>query len=380
MKERATIRMNPFEREPAALKRQVHAAAKRVLKSGYYILGPEVEAFEQEWSTYTRINHTVGVGNGLDALELGLRAIGIGRGDEVITTAMTAFATVLAIHRAGATPIIADIDPGTALLSIDSASSLVTERTKAVIFVHLYGRAGNMPEWQTFSNQHGLHLIEDCAQAHGARIGGRHVGSFGIFGAFSFYPTKNLGGVGDGGAFVTGDAELAAKVRSLRNYGQKNRYEHSDWGMNSRLDEIQAATLRAKLTWLDRATARRRQVATLIRGGLKELEGISLLKEAASPEEDVHHLFVVRVREREKTMERLAERGIDSLIHYPVPSHKQHPLISSSPATHLPNAENFAQHCFSLPASPWMTWVEVRRLTATLRTVFEPARTPPTAR
>lgn len=363
--------MNPFEREPAALKRKVHAATKRVLQSGYYILGPEVEAFEQEWSTYTGINHTVGVGNGLDALELGLRAIGIGPGDEVITTAMTAFATVLAIHRAGATPVIADIDSDTALVSMDSASSLVTKRTKAVIFVHLYGRAGNMPEWRRFTNEHGLHLIEDCAQAHGAKIAGRHVGSFGIFGAFSFYPTKNLGGVGDGGAFVTGDEALAAKVRSLRNYGQRNRYEHADWGMNSRLDEIQAAILRTKLTWLDRTTARRRQVATLLRRDLQQVEGISLLKEAESPEEDVHHLFVVRVREREKTMERLAEHGIGSLIHYPVPSHKQHPLMSKLPTAPLPDAEKFSQHCFSLPASPWMTRLEARQVSVTLRKILD---------
>lgn len=372
MRREHTIRMNPFDREPRALKKQVESAVKRVLKSGHYILGPEVEAFEHEWSTFTGTHHTVGVGNGLDALELGMRALGIGPGDEVITTAMTAFATVLAIHRVGATPIIADIEPETALLSLESARGLVTEKTKAVIFVHLYGRAGNMPEWLAFTKEHGLHLIEDCAQAHGARFNGRHVGSFGVFGAFSFYPTKNLGGVGDGGALVSNDQDLADKVRILRNYGQQNRYEHVEWGVNSRLDEMQAAILLARLEWLPIMTARRQRNAQVLRSNLDSLSGCKLLAAASKPEQDVSHLFVVRVRDRETVMRKLSSTGIETLIHYPIPSHRQAALGGESSVPELlVSAEQHSSECLTLPSSPWTTRPEIESLISRMSSVIE---------
>lgn len=368
MRREQIIRMNPFEREPRALKKQVESAVKRVLKSGYYILGPEVEAFEHEWSEFTGIPHTVGVGNGLDALELGMRALGIGPGDEVITTAMTAFATVLAIHRVGATPVIADIDADTALLSMESARSLVTEKTRAVIFVHLYGRAGNMPAWLAFTKEHGLHLIEDCAQAHGAKFDGQHVGSFGVFGAFSYYPTKNLGGVGDGGAFVSSHQGLADQVRILRNYGQRNRYEHIEWGANSRLDEMQAAILRAKLKWLPQLTSFRQQNVARFRSHLASFSGCELLVAAPNLEQDVSHLFVIRVQERESLIRKLAAAGIETLIHYPIPSQDQ-PALSRDSSSHknLGAAKRHAMECLTLPSSPWTTNKEILSIASEVR-------------
>lgn len=360
--------MNPFEREPRALKKQVESAVKRVLKSGYYILGPEVEAFEHEWSEFTGIPHTVGVGNGLDALELGMRALGIGPGDEVITTAMTAFATVLAIHRVGATPVIADIDADTALLSMESARSLVTEKTRAVIFVHLYGRAGNMPAWLAFTKEHGLHLIEDCAQAHGAKFDGKHVGSFGVFGAFSFYPTKNLGGVGDGGAFVSNSEELADQVRILRNYGQRNRYEHVEWGMNSRLDEMQAAILRARLKWLPMMTLQRRHNADLLRSQIERRGGVRLLSEALEPEQHVHHLFVIMSENRDRLATALFELAIETLVHYPITSDQQVPLQRQEQLSVPKTARTHGQTCLSLPINPWLSTSEISRLATSVLT------------
>lgn len=372
MKSLKPIRMNPFQREPRALKKQVHSAVRRVVKSGYFILGPEVEAFEQEWSDFTGITHSVGVGNGLDALELGMRALGIGPGDEVVTTAMTAFATVLAIHRVGATPVIADIDEDTALLSLDSVKTVITKRTKAIIFVHLYGRAGDLAEWVTFCHDNDLYLIEDCAQAHGAKVNGQHVGSFGVFGAFSFYPTKNLGGLGDGGALVTEDAEIARQVHTLRNYGQQNRYEHVAWGSNSRLDEIQAAILREKLKWLPEMNKNRRQNYELLRSLSDGLPELTFLAPVAGPEQHVNHLLVVRVTNRDMVMEKLGFSQIDTLIHYPIPSHLQKPLASSASAgAQLLHADRHAATCMTLPSSPWVSKSEISRIaTELLRAVL----------
>lgn len=355
--------MNPFEREPRQLKRRVNAAIKRVLESRHYVLGPEVAAFEQEWSAFTGIPHTVGVGNGMDALELGMRALGIGPGDEVITTAITAFATVVAIRRVGATPVIADIDPCSGLLSLDSVKTLLSSRTKAVIFVHLYGRAGNMPEWVSFTNEHSLYLIEDCAQAHGAKFDGKHVGSFGIFGAFSFYPTKNLGAVGDGGALVTSNEEVFNQVRVLRNYGQLNRYEHISWGANSRLDELQAAVLRARLEWLPAMNLKRQQNALLLRSLLESVPGCDLLDPVEEIEQDVSHLFVVRVQERDLMMRELQSSGIEVLVHYPIASHHQEAFeLEFSPSPNLEAAETHAQRCLTLPSSPWLRRSEAESL------------------
>lgn len=358
-----------FQNEPRALKREVRNATHRVLSSGQFILGSELEAFENAWSTYTGSEFTVGVGNGHDAIQLGLRALGIGAGDEVVTTAITAFATVQAIYNVGATPVIADIDPETALVSIDSVREKITSRTRAMVFVHLYGRAGDMELWVEFAESRGLYLIEDCAQAHGARFNQKHVGTFGVFGAFSFYPTKNLGGIGDAGALVTSDPSLYETVVKLRNYGQKNRYEHLVWGFNSRLDEIQAAVLRARLGWLEETNERRRAIEALLRDSLSGTTRIRLLSDVPDPRQHVHHLFVVTTPNRDAIRQELLSKGIKTLIHYPIPSHLQSPFLSSSGLVNLPAAEKHARECLSIMVDPWSTRRELARVSEQLKSL-----------
>jgi len=255
------ILMNDFKAEPEALREAMLVAAKRVLDSGWYVLGKEVESFECEWSQACGVAHGVGVGNGMDAIEIALRSLDIGQGDEVITTPMTAFATVLAILRAGAIPVLADIEPDTALLSIESVKRCISKSTKALVLVHLYGEVRDMQAWVDLCEEHGIALVEDCAQAHLATWQGKMAGAFGKAGAYSFYPTKNLGTLGDAGMLVTQDESIAKKASSLRNYGQSVRYHHPALGMNSRLDEMQAAILSVRLKWLPEFTKRRQEIA-----------------------------------------------------------------------------------------------------------------------
>lgn len=349
------ILMNDFKAEPPELRDAMLCAVRRVLESGWYVLGHEVEAFEKQWADACGMRHAVGVGNGMDAIEIALRAHDIGPGDEVITTPMTAFATVLAIIRAGATPVLADIDPQTALLSIESAGRCVTPRTKAVLLVHLYGQVRNMTAWLEFCTQHEIALIEDCAQAHLATWQGKVAGSFGVVGAYSFYPTKNLGAAGDAGALVTNDEGIAERAGRLRNYGQSVRYHHPELGMNSRLDEIHAAMLSERLKWLPEFTARRQQIAKAY------MEGIDtpLVCKLAHPEEPlshVYHLFVVTCFQRDALQAHLEKHGVQSLIHYPVPVHRQEPCraIARDPEG-LTNSDSHAATCLSLPCHPQMT-------------------------
>ena len=354
--------MNDFSKDPLALRIEVNKAMKRVVSSGHYILGPEVESFEREWSDWTGIDHAVGVANGLDAIVLGLEALGIGPGDEVITTSMTAFATVLGIYKTGAVPVIVDIDPKDALMSIQSAREGLSNRTKAVLLVHLYGRMPDMDNWVQFARENNIFLVEDCAQAHGSSYKGQKAGSFGVFGAYSFYPTKNLGGLGDGGAVVTRDADLAAKTRRLRNYGQVDRYNHADWGANSRLDEIQAAILRVRLRWLDRFVARRRTAAKMYADAFEGNDDFQTLSGPNSLGQHSYHLYVLRSSSRDRFISQLSAKKIQSLIHYPVAIHQQ-PVFPSwrVPAPEgLPHAEKHALECFSLPCHPGMSDSDVR--------------------
>ena len=357
-----TVRMSGFAAEGAELREAELAAVRGVLEAGRYILGPQVEAFEREGAARCGVAHAVGVGNGLDALVIGLRGLGIGPGDEVVTTPMTAFATVLAIRLAGATPVLADVDPGTALLDPASVERCLSARTRAVLPVHLYGRIGDMDRWLELCRGRSLALIEDCAQAHLARWKGRPAGSFGAFGAYSFYPTKNLGALGDAGALVTGDETLAKQARRLRNYGQEDRYRHTEAGVNSRLDELQAAILRVRLERLERWTARRREVAKQLRARLAN-PAVAPLQPAQAPEQDVHHLFVVRCEARDRLAEHLAKAGIESLIHYPVPAHEQPPgrELRRDPRG-LANAERHARICLSLPCHPQLSDEDVSRV------------------
>lgn len=356
------ILMNDFRAEPVELSQAVLEATQRVIASGWYVLGQEVRGFEQRWATVCGVAHGVGVANGMDAIEIALRVLGIGAGDEVVTTPMTAFATVLAVMRAGATPVLADIDPDTALLSPASVQRCLTRRTKAVLLVHLYGQLRGMAAWQTLCHEAGVALIEDCAQAHYATLGGRGAGSFGVAGAFSFYPTKNLGAVGDGGMLVTDDDRLARQASMLRNYGQSERYHHPLVGLNSRLDEVHAAMLSARMAWMDGFNARRRAVARAYREGLRHPE----VRLMAPPEEaaaHVHHLFVVTCGRRAALQAHLEAFGVQSLIHYPVPVHRQPPCraLRTDPQG-LPASERHADTCLSLPCHPQLADDEVAQV------------------
>ena len=356
------IALNDFAGEPEELRVAQMAAVERVLRSGWYILGPEVSAFESAWAARCGTAHAVGVGNGMDAIEIGLRALGIGAGDEVITTPMTAFATALAILRAGAKPVLADIDPATALLDPASVERCMGSRTKAVMPVHLYGRIGDMDAWSAWARSAGVALIEDCAQSHLAAWNGRPAGSFGRFGTYSFYPTKNLGATGDAGALVTSDDTLAASARMLRNYGQSTRYVHEVEGLNSRLDELQAALLRTKLDWIDAFTRRRREIASRYFSEIRN-DRIRMLDAPAHEENHVYHLFVVTTPERDALMAHLADHGVQSLIHYPVPVHRQAPCeaLRRDPRG-LRHADAHAATCLSIPCHPQMPDADVGRV------------------
>jgi len=331
------------------------AAMRRVLSSGQLVLGDEVLQFERGWADRCGVQYAIGVGNGLDAIEIGLRSVGIGPGDEVITTPMTAVATVLGILRAGAVPVLADIEPSTALISLPSVARCLTPRTKAVVLVHLYGQMRDLPKWVDFCQAHDLLLIEDCAQAHDAKYGHKVAGAWGVFGAYSFYPTKNLGALGDGGALVTNEFTVDDTARSLRNYGQRTRYVHDRLGLNSRLDELQAATLNGRLPSLAGWTNRRQQIADIYRAGIRSGH-VNLL---ASPEEDenhVYHLFVVTSDHRDELQNYLLDEGVETLIHYPVPAHRQAPLdhLARDPSG-LANSEHHAASCLSLPCRPTLS-------------------------
>lgn len=358
------ILMNDFKAEPAELRDEMLIAARRVLESGWYVLGNEVIAFEKQWAKVCGVVHGVGVGNGMDAIEIALRSMDIGPGDEVITTTMTAFATVLAILRAGATPVLADIDPQSALLSLESAQRCLGPRTKAIVLVHLYGQVRNMAAWSNFCRKSGIHLIEDCAQAHLAVSKGQMAGSFGVAGAYSFYPTKNLGTPGDAGMLITHDSTLAERAARLRNYGQSVRYHHPELGMNSRLDEIHAAILSVRLGYLPQFTNQRRYIAQKYREGIVN----SLVNQLAEPEEPsahVYHLYVINTPRRNELQAHLQTQGVQALIHYPVPVHEQEPckLLKHDPEG-LKMSEKHAEQCLSLPCHPQMTEKDIGQVIA----------------
>jgi dTDP-4-amino-4,6-dideoxygalactose transaminase len=356
------IHLNDFRAEPEELVRVEVAAAERVIRSGWYILGEELTRFEKAFGVWARLPRLAGVGNGMDAIEIGLRASGIGAGDEVVSTPMTAFASTLAILRAGATPVMADIDPETALLDLASVERCLTRRTKAVLLVHLYGRLPDMDAWSALCARHRIALLEDCAQAHGASWEGKSAGTFGLFGAFSFYPTKNLGALGDGGAVCMSTPEGDAAARVLRNYGQSDRYRHDAVGLNSRLDEMQAALLTERIAWLDRFLARRREIASAYDRRITN-PLVKPLAPARSLENHVYHLYVVRCEERDRLAAHLAGHGIQTLIHYPVPVHCQKPTqdLARDPAG-LAATERHASTCLSIPCHPQMSDSDVAKV------------------
>ncbi len=323
-------------------------AIKRVIDRAWFVLGPEVEAFEQEFALTSGSPHAVGVGSGTDALALVLRALGIGPGDEVITTPLSAAYTALAIVMVGARPVFADIDPERLTLDPAAAEQAITERTVALLPVHLYGQPADMPSLAALAKHKGLALVEDCCQAHLATCEGQPVGTWGVAGAFSFYPTKNLGALGDGGAVITRDPSLADHIRRLRNGGQSDRYHHVELGVNSRLDELQAAILRARLPRLAERTARRRLLAGRYRMALADSAVV------VPPEMDpghVYHLFPVRAQRRTPLQDRLRASGIETLVHYPVAIPRQPAFAATDPAD-CPEAVQAANEVLSLPLYP----------------------------
>ena len=339
----------------------VRAALDRVVASGWFVLGPEVSAFEREFAAAAGAAYAVGVGTGTDAIALILRALGIGPGDEVITTPLSAAYTALAVMTTGARPVFADIDPDRLTLSADAIDAAVTSRTRAVLPVHLYGQAADMEAILRIAAKHHVAVVEDCCQAHLATAQGRPVGTVGIAGAFSFYPTKNLGALGDGGAVVTNDAAIAGRIARLRNGGQRDRYYHELPGINSRLDEMQAAVLRARLPFLQNWTAQRRALAMRYRRSLGEASTTRPVREYDAGH--VYHLFVVRSERRAELQSHLAERGIQTLVHYPVPIPRQAALASVAPQI-CPEADRACGEVLSLPLHPGLSNHEVDEIAA----------------
>lgn len=326
----------------------VREAIERVVARGWYVLGPEVEAFEQEFARACGTTASVGVGTGTDAIALALMGLGIGRGDEVITSPLSAAYSALAILMAGARPVFADLDE--ARLTIDPAQleAAITPRTAAILPVHLYGQAADMDPILEIASRHHLAVVEDCAQAHLTTYKGRPVGTLGNAAAFSFYPTKNLGALGDGGAVATSDSGLAARVARLRNGGQSRRYQHDEFGVNSRLDEMQAAILRARLPLLPVWTERRRAIARVYR---EHLAGAPVTVPAELDAGHVYHLFPVRTTERERLQAHLLAQGVETLVHYPIPLPRQAAFAAAEPAT-CAIADRVCPELVSLPMYP----------------------------
>lgn len=346
-------------------RREIDDAIHDVLTAGRYILGTEVAAFEKEWAAYVGVHFAVGVASGTDALILALRACGIGPGDEVITTPHTAVATVAAIELAGATAVLADIEPDTCLLDAAAVARRISARTRAIMPVHLFGQPADLDAILELARPRGIRVIEDCAQAHGALYRGKRVGSWGDIGCFSFYPTKNLGAIGDGGAIVTNDEALAARVLSLRQYGWGDRYISDVPGDNSRLDELQAAILRVKLRYLDEANASRAALAARYSQSLTP--PVSPLQ-GRSDRSSVNHLYVVRCPRRDQLQAYLQQQGVGSGIHYPVPVHLQPAYRGRLGNTgSFPVAECAAGEILSLPMYPELTATHCDRVIAAVQ-------------
>jgi dTDP-4-amino-4,6-dideoxygalactose transaminase len=360
------VPFSDFKAHLGPLRPEIDAAVARVLDSGWFILGPEGDAFERELAAAMGAREAVAVANGTEAIQLGLEAIGVGAGDDVVTSSMSAAFTALAIERAGARPVFADVDPVTLNVTPESLERALTARTKALVPVHLYGQPADMDGVMELARRKGLLVLEDAAQAHAAQWRGRSVGTIAPIGALSFYPTKNLGAFGDGGALLCADPAVAARLRQLRNGGQKDRYRHELSGVNSRLDEIQAAILRVKLRHLPAWTERRRALAALYD---HELQGTSLgLPSEAPGARAVYHLYVVRHPRRDALMEALKARGISTLIHYPIPLHLQPAFArcGGKPGD-LPRVEAAAGQIVSLPLYPELGDAQVRGVARAVR-------------
>jgi dTDP-3-amino-3,4,6-trideoxy-alpha-D-glucose transaminase len=364
------VPFSDFKAHVRGLRAEIDAAIARVLESGWFILGPEGEAFERELAEAFGGGHCIAVGNGTDAIQLALEALGVGEGDEVVTSPLTAAFTALAIQRAGARPVFADVDEDTLTLSPAAAETAVTPRTRALVPVHLYGHPADMEAFLELGHARGLHVVEDACQAHLAEHRGRTAGTIAEVGALSFYPTKNLGALGDGGAVLTRADALALRVRQLRNGGQGEKYRHDLPGVNSRLDEMQAAVLRVGLRHLRAWNERRRALAALYAA---ELEGTALRLPREQPwARTVWHLYVVRHPRRDALQEALRRRGVGTLVHYPVPLHLMKAFAASAGrAGDFPVAERACAEVLSLPLHPAMSDEDARAVAAAVRAALD---------
>ena len=351
-----------------AIRQPLDEAYRRVMDSGWFIMGPELEAFEAEFAFYSEVKHCIGVGNGLEALHLLLRAYGIGPGDEVIVPSNTFIATWLAVSQCGATPVPVEPNIKTHNIDHELIERAITPLTRAIMPVHLYGQPADMDPVNELATKHGLIVIEDAAQAQGARYKGRRVGSIGHAAGTSFYPGKNLGALGDGGAVLTNDDQIASKVRRLRNYGSTVKYQHDLAGYNSRLDELQAAFLREKLKVLDEWNTKRREIAATYSS---LLDGrCCILPVVPDFAEPVWHLYVIRSKQRDALKARLEQQGISTVIHYPIPPHQQACYPDYESRT-LPVAEKLAMEVLSLPMSPDLREDEIERVCRALEGFYE---------
>jgi dTDP-4-amino-4,6-dideoxygalactose transaminase len=356
-----------FEPQHQPLRSAMLAAFARVYDSAWYVLGKEVEAFEQEYAAFNQVEHTVGVANGLDALVLALRTLGIGPGDEVIVPSNTYIATWLAVTQVGARIVPVEPDPATSNIDPARVRAALTPRTRAIMPVHLYGQACCMTQIMALAEEYGLFVVEDNAQAQGAAFAGQATGSFGHVNGTSFYPGKNLGALGDAGAVTTNDASLAQRVRVLRNYGSQQKYYNEVVGYNSRLDELQAALLRTKLPELPGWTQQRQQVAAWYGQALADITDLRL-PAVAEGATHVYHLYVVHTTRRNTLQQHLTNQGIGTLIHYPVPPHLQQAYQALQlPPGSFPIAEELAATCLSLPLWPGMTEAHVEAVAAAIR-------------
>jgi dTDP-4-amino-4,6-dideoxygalactose transaminase len=362
-----------------SLEEGFHQALARVLSSGRFILGEEVEAFEVEFSAYCQTSFCVGVSNGLDALHLILRAYEIGPGDEVIVPANTFIATWLAVSYSGARPVPVDCRSDTGNIDVEQVVNAITPHTRAIIAVHLFGQAADIEPLKAVAQEYGLYLIEDAAQAHGATYHGHRIGSLGDAAGFSFYPGKNLGALGDGGAITTSDPDLVNRLQLLRNYGSRQKYKHEEMGFNSRLDELQAAFLRVKLSKLDVWNLRRREIALRY---LRELADCDIILPKELPgNQSSWHLFVIRSPRRSELLSELAANGVETSVHYPVPPHQQSAYAKLNiPLGSFPNTEAWHREALSLPIGPTMSDEEVGKVIDALQLLSPRNRTLNTGR
>lgn len=358
-----------LEKENKLFEKELTASFKKTLSSSWFILGNNVDLFEKEWARYVKTKHAISVGNGTDALILALKALDIKQGDEVIVPAYTFVATAFAVSVLGATPVFVDVDPKTHVINPLLIEKKITKKTRAIIPVHLYGNLADMDEIMKIAKKHKLFVVEDAAQAHGALYKNKKAGGIGDIGCFSFYPSKNLGALGDAGITVTQNKKIADRLKSLRNYGQIKKYHSNEIGVNSRLDEIQAGFLYIKLKHLDSQNKKRRELAALYRRKLLDLPVI--IPEDTKNSQPVHHLFTIQVKKRDTFIKKIERLGVQVLIHYPVPLHLQKAYRKMQfKKGSFPESERIADSTVSLPFFPSMSWEQLNYVVRSIQKVL----------